>query len=30
MTLTEKVYIHFDVKKLLNAINRIKKTSGAI
>lgn len=23
MTLTEKVYTHFDVKELLNAINRI-------
>lgn len=25
MALTEKVYTHFDVKELVNAINKIKK-----
>lgn len=30
MTLTEKVYTHFDVKELVDAINRIQETNGAI
>ena len=30
MTLTEKVYTHFDIKELVDAINKIAKTIDAI
>ena len=30
MTLTEKVYTHFDIKELVDAINKIQETIGAI
>ena len=30
MTLTEKVYTHFDIKELVDAINKIEKTIDAI
>lgn len=30
MTLTEKVYTHFDIKELVDAINEIQETIGAI